>query len=344
MSVTRWLRCAAVAVAGAFSAAGSVAAQQSHVLIVRGISGDPEYAERFHEWSARMVAAARESGVPAANITYLSEKPGDFPGIDGEARKEDIEAAFARLATTMGADDHLTVVLVGHGSYRDQVARFNLPGPDLSAAEYDALLDGLPSRSVLFVNASSASGGFVGPLSGEGRVVITATREGQRNFSRFGEHFAAAFDGATADLDKNGRVSALEAFEYARREVTRSYESTNNLVSEHALLDDNGDGQGSDDAGTDSDAVDGALARRSFLGPQRMRTAEGAADAPAVQPGDTVGARLVRELNALEDRLAQLQERRELMDPDDYQSQLEDLLVEIALKNREIRERGGGGG
>jgi hypothetical protein len=31
------------------------------------------------------------------------------------------------------------------------------------------------------------------------------------------------------------------------------------------------------------------------------------------------------------------------MDPAAYERELEDLLVELALKNREIRERGGGG-
>ena len=314
-----------------------VAAQESHLLVIRGISGDPAYAERFHEWSSLLVAAAVESGVDPSNITYLAEDPSAFPGVDGESRKEEVESAFAALTTRMSDGDHLTVVLIGHGSYRDGEARFNLPGPDLSAPDFGGLLDQIPG-TVAFVNASSASGGFTQALSAPERVVITATREGERNLSRFGEHFAAAYNGAAADLDKNGRVSLLEAFEYARREVTRSYESTNNLVSEHASLDDNGDGKGSDDAGTTGDALDGAVARRTFLGPGRIATAT-TAEGPAA--ADSVGQRLIRERNALEDRIARLRERRELMEPDEYQAQLEDLLVELGLKNREIRERGG---
>ena len=51
---------------------------------------------------------------------------------------------------------------------------------------------------------------------------------------------ALAEDGA--DLDKDERVSMLEAFTFARAEVGRVYERDNRLLTEHAMLDDDGDG------------------------------------------------------------------------------------------------------
>ena len=98
-------------------------------------------------------------------------------------------------------------------------ARFNLPGPDLTAAEFARLLDRLAAQPVVFVNTASSSGGFVAALSGKDRTIITATKtDGERNQTRFGEFFAEALRPPTdADSDKDGRVSVLEAFVWARR-------------------------------------------------------------------------------------------------------------------------------
>jgi hypothetical protein len=57
---------------------------------------------------------------------------------------------------------------------------------------------------------------------------------------------------------------------------------------------------------------------------------------------DSVVARLVSERAALEEQVAVLRAAREGMDPEAYQSALEDLLIELALKNRELRQRTGG--
>ncbi len=101
-------------------------------------------------------------------------------------------------------------------------------------------------------------------LSGKDRTVITATRtEGERNQTRYGEYFAEALSTDDADMDKDGRVSMLEAFTWARRRVVESYERDGQLLTEHAVLDDNGDGKGTDEPGQPGE--DGALARTLFL-------------------------------------------------------------------------------
>ena len=55
---------------------------------------------------------------------------------------------------------------------------------------------------------------------------------------------AAALGQAGADLDKDGAVSVLEAFLIASRRAGEFYRENDRLVSENALLDDNGDGMG----------------------------------------------------------------------------------------------------
>ena len=81
-------------------------------------------------------------------------------------------------------------------------------------------------------------------------------------FPRF---FVEAFAADVADLDKDGRISVLEAYNYASREVKRFYEDEGRMLTETSQLEDNGDGVPSNvlQAGI---GVDGELARGLFLG------------------------------------------------------------------------------
>lgn len=319
-------------------------AQQTHLLVVAGIGGGAAYTERFLEWGTALRSAAIERyGVPAEQAVLLSEDPDMSEAATGESRRDDVEAHLAALAGRVQPADRVLVVLIGHGSFRDGQASFNLPGPDLSAAEWKALLDALPTERVALVNTASASGPFASELTAPGRVVITATASGnERNETRFGQYFAAAWVDGEADLDKNGSTSLLEAFQYARREVERFYSDENRLLTEHAMLEDDGDGEGTREPTLDT--PDGAVAATFTLGLPGARAAVTAEGAPSPIPAtsDTVLVRLYGERADLEARVAELRRMQGSLDPNTYEQELEALLVELALKNREIRAREGG--
>lgn len=311
------------------------AAQSTHVLVVTGLGGAPEYSRAFAEWGGELVAAARDAGVPASNVVWLAEE--SVAGASGVARRDAVADALAALADRSAPGDRVLVALFGHGSARGDEVRVNLPGPDLTAADLAALLEPLEDRRVVVVNAASASGGFLAPLSAPGRVVITATRSRREDqATRFGGYFVDALAGGDADTDKDGRVSILEAFEFARLEVARSYSEGGHLPTEHALLDDDGDGQGTLEPGPDTD--DGRLAATVTLAP--ASTVAGAPGAPEA-PGDSTLRALRAEQERLQAELSELRSRRESMDPDVYQAELERLLLEIARNGRAIREAGG---
>lgn len=305
-------------VALAFAAAAPrVSAQEGYLLIVAGLSGEPRYADAFHDWATALQAAAEQrAGLPRANIRYLGEKPErDKARIDGPSTREGVLGELRGFAARARPGDTLTVVLLGHGSALSGEARFNLPGPDLTPADCARMLEPFALQRVVFVNASSASGEFLKPLAGPNRVIVTATKSGlEKNESVFGEHLAAAFAGDAADGDKDGRVSILEAFEYARKEVARSYEAGNRLQTEHALLED---------------SQQGALARTTFLAAP-ARAAEAAGSDPAL-------VALERERRELEDRVEALKTRKQSLANDDYERQLEELLLALALKSEAIR-------
>jgi hypothetical protein len=312
-----------------------VAAQQTHIIVITGLSGDPAYAEEFHTWATTLIdAATGRYELSAENVTYLAEKTElDPERIDNRSTQENVEQAFSDVADRAQPNDNVLVLLIGHGSFSAGESRFNLPGRDFTAKDYARLLEPLRAQQVAFVNAATASGGFIEALSGEGRTVVTATRSGgQWNATVFGGYFVGAFaDGEEeADQNKDGRVSVLEAFDYAVAEVARIYESDGRLQTEHALLDDNGDGEGSREPDPLETATDGALARTMFI-------SAGAGTGIAGLPDDPALRALYQERLKIQEQIEGLQATRGGLDDTLYQTQMEELLVAMALKGREIR-------
>ncbi len=119
-----------------------------------------------------------------------------------------------------------------------------------------------------------------------------------------------------ADADKNKRVSVLEAFNYAKAEVARAYERQGLLATEHALLDDNGDKEGSQApgvAGKDGKiSPDGRVAASSRLAPQ----------VPGCRAIRSC-ARCIMERQDLERQVENLRLMKDSMPPEKYQAELE---------------------
>jgi hypothetical protein len=337
---------ARVAVAVALAASGAVpnvaAAQAGHarVLMVTGVAGEPQYADVFYKQATTMIDALKTRfGVADSDIVFLAENPArDATRIKAASTTENIVRELAALGAKSKTGDVLFVMLIGHGSGDGTISRFNVPGPDITDADLAHALDGITAPVVAIVNAASASGGFIGRLSGPNRVIVTATKSDmEKNQTRFANFFIQAYASDVADADKDGRVSVLEAFDYARREVARAYESENHLLTEHAQLDDNADHKGT--ATPDAKTGDGALARRVFVGGTAGSVA---AVAHAAASSDPRVAALERDKDALEARIDSLRRRKTAMDSTAYEKALEDLLVQLAEKNKAIRDAAGG--
>lgn len=311
------------------------AAQQTHVLVVVGLGGTDAYRQRFMGYATALRdALVDRDHVPADHVTVLAERTELAPGLVADrSTKDNVVGEIGRIAREAGAQDQVMIVLIGHGTAQGDEGRFNLPGPDLGPEEFAAALAGFPTQKVALVHTGSASGGFVGPLSGPNRIVVAATRTvRERNATHFPEFFVDALTGDGADMDKDGSVSLLEAFTYARAEVARQAEEDNQLLVEHAVLDDNGDGEGSPDPSTT--AADGRLAATFVLG---------GSGAAAATTDDPALAKLYAERQDIVTRLDGLRAAKASMSSDQYDAELEKLLVELALKNREIKAREGGG-
>ena len=312
------------------------AQEQTHALIVVGLGGNADYRDRFHNQAVALREAfTSKHGMLSEHVTYLGERPESAPEIvTDKSTRDNVLSYLSTIAQQMGSSDRLLVILIGHGTSDQAEARFNITGPDLAPSDLQMALTGFPTQTLALVHTGSASGGFLEPLSGPNLIIITATRtQRERNAAEFAQDFVEAITGESADLDKDERVSLLEAYQYAREEVIRFYEDENEILTEHAVLDDNGDGTGSEEVGLNE--PDGSLAAGFQLGGISVTEEEINQD-PEL-------ARLYEERRQIQARITELRVLRDAMQEEAYMAAMEELLVELALKNREIRAKEGNG-
>lgn len=294
----------------------SIADLPTRVLLVVGAAGEAEYGTNFAYqatlWEkACQQAQCSETTIGLSNSAVTNDYDVLKRALDGEPK----ESPAA-----------LWLVMVGHGTFDGKEARFNLRGPDVSATDLAGWLKPFHRRMAI-INTSSSSAPFLNKLSITNRVIITATRSGsEQNFARFGQYFAEAIGDAEADLDKDGEVSLLEAFLIASRRVAEFYKIEGRLATEHALLDDNGDGLGTQadwfrglravKKPQENAAVDGLLAQQFHLG---------ARDSEAKFSAEQ---RLQRD--AFERAVLLHREKKSQMPEDQYYRELEKLLLVLA--------------
>ena len=268
-----------------------------YYLIVAGLGGESSYTEQFEKDATALADVARRT-TAASRVMLLQGE---------QATREAIVSSFDTLRTRVKAADSLVVMLVGHGSYDGEAYKLNLPGPDIDGAELGKLLSAVPARSQLVINATSASGAILEPWAAEGRTLITATRSGfERNATRFAQHFAAALAAGSADINKNGVITAQEAFDYAARSVADSFANDGALATEHPQI------------------AGGAAGRFTVA---RLASAAPAIDAVATSPAV---AALAVERDRLDNEIEALRGRRESLANDAYLAELQRLLVELA--------------
>ena len=298
------------------------AGAESFDLIVCGSGGQEEYSIRFAAWGERLrEVLVDEMRHAAENVHLLTESAPSTP-----SSRDNVAATIGQLTQRLAADDLFFVYLIGHGSYRDGIAKLNLPGPDLSAGGLDSMLRGLPAERIVVINAASASAAFINVLSSPGRVICTSTRSAEeRNATWFAEYLLQALEEGSADQNRDERVSVLEACRQAAVLTQAHYAGENLIATEHALLDDDGDGLGSR-LPLDETSADGALADRTYLLDFSFP--------PDASP------RLVEAYRVAVEQVEAFIRKKGEIEEEEYYRRLEELLVRAARLNREIRAEG----
>lgn len=318
-------RVAATLAAYCLCAAPQAFGGDRYALVVSGAAGSAEYQRQYDSWRTALTGILQTTfHVPDDHLFVLADAAaGSVP----KPTREAVRTAFAALRAKAAKDDTVLIVLIGHGTASESSpgsAKFNLIGPDLTAHEWADLVGSVPGH-IVFVDGASGSAPFLQALSARGRIVIAATDTAAQLYETvFPEFFIRAFTAPEADADKNGRVSIWEAFGYASAGVRQWYQQQGRLQTERALLDDNGDGIGRE-AG--SPGPDGTLAEDTYLQPEAA-----AAASPANRS-------LSERRTDLQDQIARLRARRSEMTEEDYDAQMEQLLLELARVDADLRSR-----
>jgi hypothetical protein len=287
----------------------------TYYVTIAGLGGTAEYEAQFQKWAADLDRELRQNG-PDAHVETLT---------GASATRQNIKDLFDRLAHTVASDDAFALFLIGHGTFDGTDYKFNIPGPDITAAELNRFLDQIPAQRQLIVNTTSCSGASLATLVRKDRIVITATKSGtEKNAPVFARYWVDALRDPAADADKNGVVTALEAFRYSQQKVAAYFDSEKLIASEHALF-------------TESDAK-AAVRDPSTDNHQGLL----AAAFPLMRPEATANAlspekqKLLAHKQQLEEKIDRLKYQKASLPEQEYKQQLTALLLELARTQAEI--------
>jgi hypothetical protein len=205
-----------------------------YYVTVAGLVGEPDYEQRFTASAKDLDKQLKAAGADAHVYSLTGS----------EATRARLTQVLGEVARDARPEDDFVLILIGHGSFDGVEYKFNLVGPDISAANLAALCNRVPARRQLIVNTTSSSGGSIPAFQRTGRAVVAATKSGtEKNATVFARYFVEALQDPAADVDKNESVSALEAFQYAERKTDEFYTSQKRLATEHAVFEDTGKGE-----------------------------------------------------------------------------------------------------
>jgi hypothetical protein len=277
-------------------------------LNMAGIGGETDYTQRFKMWAEDIDGSLKKAGGESMVTTLIAPT------------REQVRARLAEMAKQAKPTDSVVVILIGHGTYDGQDYKFNIQGPDITAAELAALMDKLPAQRQLVVNMTSCSGGSIDQLRRPNRIVIAATKTGsEKNATNFARYFAEALREPAADTDKNESISALEAFRYAQSKTTEFFDTQKRLATEHSVIEDTGKGSGERTATAENGQ--GKLA--SSFTVVRLGANAAAARDPKKRP-------LLDKKEQLEQAIEKLKFDKAAMPAQAYRQQLTALLLELA--------------
>lgn len=287
---------------------------ETYYVVIAGLGGEPDYEQRFTAAAKQLDKTFKASG-PNAHTSLLT---GD------QATSSHLKEVLQSIAGTARPDDDFVLILIGHGSFDGATYKFNLPGPDVSATEIADLCNRIRTRRQLIVDTTSASGGAIPAFQRQGRAIITATKSGtEKNATVFARYWVEALEDSSADTDKSGSISALEAFTYATKKTAGFYDSQKRLATEHAVFVDTLRGMPIREPGGD----EGTLLSSFSL--KRIDATQQTADSPA-------RLALLQKKDELDQKIDVLKYQKAAMDPLEYRQQLTALLLELAHTQQEM--------
>lgn len=286
----------------------------TYYVIVSGLGGEPDYEQRFTAAAKDLEKIFQTSGLNSH--TYML--------FGAQATSSNLRSTLTSISLAAKPEDDFVLILIGHGSFDGVTYKFNLVGPDLSSEELAELCNHVQSRRQLIVDTSSASGAAIPSFMHQGRAVVAATKSGtEKNATVFSRYWVQALQDPSADTDKSGSVSALEAFTYATKKTAGFYDALKRLATEHAVFIDTPHGEPVREAGQGEGALMSSITLLRIGNSQQMAN-------------DPSKRAVLQKKEELEQKIDTLKYQKAAMDPADYKQQLTELLLELAHTQQEL--------
>jgi hypothetical protein len=168
-----------------------------------------------------------------------------------------------------------------------------------------------------------ASGGATEALAGKNRMIVSATKSGfEANDTVFYGYFLEGLQNAAADENKDHKISVWEAFKFAVDRTERFYKDAGRIPTEHPQISDNG----------------GPMVGVDPLAPVMASLTAFNVDRP-VSVADSKLQALLDEQKQIQQKIEALQINKTNMLAEDFNKQIEDLIVQLALKTQQIEEQ-----
>src|ERR1700677_1312220 len=192
------------------------------VWIFCGTPGDDEHHALYEKLLSHLRGTlTKRFGIPPADMTVLYG-PVDA-GYDGTCTRAPLLSEMDKIVAHTKKPDAAPVwlIFIGHANPIAGGAFFNLPGPDISSHDLGHALRGAnPATQMVIFFTTACSAAFLQPLSGKGRIIVTATTKSDpENETEYPVALADALESPDTDTNHDGFVSVTELFLAAHAHV-----------------------------------------------------------------------------------------------------------------------------
>jgi len=239
----------------------------TYAMIVSGISKDPTERQAKDKAVADFSRFLLDrAGVKPDRLGVLVHNGSPIRKDAKISTADNIKEQVRTFAKVIAPEDRFIFYYVGQANIVQDKLRLNLPGVDITHEQLAEWMNGLKVSSMLIVLDCPGAEMAVRMLTGPDRVIIGACTAEQRYSTRFSQYFVPALSDDKSDADGDGKISALEAFNLAYKQLDELYRGQGLLKTETPVMEDDGDGTPSQEPWRhEQDKTDGAAAARLFL-------------------------------------------------------------------------------
>jgi len=216
---------------------------KTYVMIVSGLNTDPEERQSKDRAVMKLKKFFTEKAEVDSRQMQVLVCETSFAREGAEiSTAENLQKALTTAAGVIDPNDRFIFYYVGHANVVAGTLRINLPGKDITGNQLTDWANQVKAGSMAVVLDCPGAGLMIRDLAGKGRLVICSCRSDQLYSPRFSDYFVPALEDTAADEDGNGKISVLEAFTLASKQIDELYREQDLLKTETPVLEDNGDG------------------------------------------------------------------------------------------------------